>query len=162
VMFPALRLGYMVVPPALRDTFRAAKWLSDRGCGAIEQVALAKLIASGQFERLLRRTGKLLAERRRALLHGLAKHCAGLVEPHGASSGMHVLVALTRHRMKDVPAIVRLAETVELGVYPADPYYARLPRRGALLLGYSGLSPRDIGEATRRLGDVLSRVPSGG
>jgi GntR family transcriptional regulator / MocR family aminotransferase len=44
VLFPSLRLAYMVVPPGLRQAFVAAKWLSDRGCPAIEQAALARLI----------------------------------------------------------------------------------------------------------------------
>ena len=66
-LFPALRLGYMVLPPALRDAFVAAKWLADRGCPAIEQAALARLIASGAFERHLRAAAKTLKSRRMTL-----------------------------------------------------------------------------------------------
>ena len=55
-LFPALRLGYMVVPASLRQDLVAAKWLADFGCPGIEQAALAQFIASGAFERHLRHT----------------------------------------------------------------------------------------------------------
>jgi len=58
-----LRLGYMVLPPGLRQAFIAAKWLTDRGCPAIEQAALARLIASGSFERHLRQVIEWIEKR---------------------------------------------------------------------------------------------------
>ncbi|HEX7917509.1 PLP-dependent aminotransferase family protein, partial [Rudaea sp.] len=60
VLFPSLRLGYIVLPPGLRDAFIGAKWLTDRGCPAIEQAALAHLMADGAFERHLRAAAKSL------------------------------------------------------------------------------------------------------
>ncbi len=158
VLFPALRLGYLVVPPALRETFRALKWLADRGCGAVEQQALASLIDSGQFERQLRRTGKLLGERRRALLDALRRHCARWIEPLGASSGMHLLARLTEHGHDQVAAIVDAAEARAVCVFAAAPYYVKPPARPGLLLGFSGLSPRDLHEAARRLGEALAAI----
>ena len=159
VMFPALRLGYVVVPPRLREALRACKWLFDRGCPAIEQHALATLIASGQFERLLRRTGRLLAERRAALLAALERHCAGFLEVRGASAGMHLSAWLLRHAPRQVEALIEEAERRDLGIYPISPYFRTRPRRGGLLLGYSVLGPRELAEAARRLGEVLRAVP---
>lgn len=155
VMFPALRLGYLVVPPSLRDALRATKWLCDRGCPAIEQHALALLIGDGRFERMLRRTGRSLTERRQALLRGIERHCAGMVEVEGTSAGMHVTAWLTRHAKASVEEVIAAGERRELGLYPISPYYYTRPPRAGLLLGYSAITPRDIGEATRRLGEVL-------
>jgi len=155
VLFPALRLGYLVVPPALREPLRAIKWLADRGCPAIEQHALAALVESGRFERLLRRSGRLLAERRRALLEGLARHAAGLVQVEGTSAGMHVAVWLPRHRPADIATVIAAAQSAGVGAYPVSPYFSRAPRRAGLLLGYSGLAARDLAEGARRLGAVL-------
>jgi GntR family transcriptional regulator/MocR family aminotransferase len=160
VLFPALRLGYLVVPPTLREPLRATKWLADRGCPAIEQHALAMLVESGRFERLLRRSGRLLAERRRALLEGLARHAAGLVEVEGTSAGMHVAVWLPRHRPADVAGVIAAAQAAGVGVYPIAPYFSRPPRRAGLLLGYSGRAARDVAEAARRLGAVLRQTAS--
>ena len=69
-LFPALRLGYMVLPPSLRDAFCAAKWLEDRGSNTLEQAALAHFMASGGFERHLRRAAQTLRARRAAMLAG--------------------------------------------------------------------------------------------
>lgn len=155
VLFPALRLGYLVVPPALREPLRATKWLADRGCPAIEQHALAALVQSGRFERLLRRSGRILAERRKALLDALARHAGDLVEIEGTSAGMHVAAWLPRHAPDAVPALIAAAEAVGVGVYPVAPYFSRPPRRAGLLLGYSGLAARDVAEGARRLAGVL-------
>ena len=89
-LFPALRLGYMVLPPALRDAFVAAKWLEDRGCNALEQAALARFMADGGFERHLRRAAQTLRARRTAMLTGLARHAAGVVEVVDSNAGMHL------------------------------------------------------------------------
>lgn len=155
VLFPALRLGYIVVPPSLRDALRASKWICDRGCPAIEQHALALLIGDGRFERMLRRTGRALTERRAALLRGLERHCRDLVEVEGTSAGMHVTAWLTQHARAAVESVIAAAERRDLGLYPIAPYYVTRTPRAGLLLGYSAITPRDIGEATRRLGEVL-------
>lgn len=156
VAFPALRLGYVVVPPALREAFRAAKWLADRGAPPVTQEALAALIDSGRFERLLRRSGQLLLQRREALVDGLARHCGAAVEVEGSASGMHLTAWLRDVPREALPGLIDRAQAVQLGLHPIGPHYARAPRRAGLLLGYAGLAPRDLAEATRRLGALLS------
>ena len=71
-LFPALRLGYLVMPPGLREDFIAAKWADDFGSPALEQAALAQLIAGGTYERHLAQATRKLAERRQALRDALA------------------------------------------------------------------------------------------
>lgn len=159
VMFPALRIGYLVAPPSLREPLRAAKWLADRGCPAIEQRALARLIESGGFERLLRRTGKQLALRRAALLDALRAHCGGHVEIGGASAGMHVALWLTAHSSGQVPEIIAACAARGVAVYPIAPYYLKHAPRAGLLLGYSGLPAADLVEGAKRLGAVLAALP---
>ena len=55
VLFPALRLGYLVLPSPLVEPFTAAKWLSDLHSASLEQQTLAEFISSGLYERYLRR-----------------------------------------------------------------------------------------------------------
>ena len=95
-MFPSLRLGYIVLPPGLRTAFIGAKWLTDRGCPAIEQAALARLIGDGAFERHLRAAAKSLKARRTTLLAALREHAGDEVEVADSSAGMHVLAWLKR------------------------------------------------------------------
>jgi len=155
VLFPSLRLAYMVVPPGLRQAFVAAKWLSDRGCPAIEQAALARLIASGAFERHLRSAAKVLKSRRAALLDALKKHAGADVQIADSSAGMHLLAWLPRCDEAQAEKLVERARGRGLGLYLVTPYcMKKLPRPG-LLLGYADLPPADLQAAVKILGDCL-------
>jgi GntR family transcriptional regulator/MocR family aminotransferase len=156
VVFPALRLGFALVPASLRAAFRAARFLVDRGSPAVVQQALADLMASGRFDRLLRRTGQVLQARRVALLEGLARHAGAAVETEGTAAGMHVTAWLRDVPPERLPALVAAAERVDLGLYPITPYYAAPAARAGLLLGYAALGPRELGEAARRLAALLA------
>ena len=96
-IFPSLRLGYMVVPRALRSDFVTAKWAQDFGSSAIEQAAIASFMQSGGFERHLRRSSKVLQERRETLLQGLRLHGKGRLQIADSHAGMH-LVAWVKGR----------------------------------------------------------------
>ncbi len=155
-LFPALRLGYMVLPPALRDAFVAAKWLEDRGNNSLEQAALANLMQSGGFERHLRRAALALRARRAAMLGGLRKHAAGVVEVVDSNAGMHLTAWLTRANHGDCERLVAHARTRGLGLYTVAPYCLKPPPRPGLVLGYAGLPPADIEAAMRLFGACLS------
>ena len=158
VIFPALRLGYMVLPPGLRDAFVAAKWLADRGSTAIEQSALARLIGSGAFERHLRRAANTLRARRTTLLSALRRHAGDAVEVADSSAGMHILAWLPRASHAQALALVARARARGVGVYLVAPYcHKPLPRPG-LLLGYADLPPADLQAAVRILAECLSQI----
>ena len=161
MLFPALRLGYMVLPAQLREAFVAAKWLTDRGCPAIEQSALARLMVSGAFERHLRATSKALKLRRSALLSALRKHAAAHVEVADSSAGMHVLAWLPRLRATQVRELIELARGRGVGLYPIAPYYLKPQARQGLLLGYADLPPADLDAAMRLFGECLRAVDVG-
>jgi GntR family transcriptional regulator / MocR family aminotransferase len=155
VLFPSLRLGYMVLPPGLRQAFVAAKWLTDRGCPAIEQAALARLIASGAFERHLRQAAKSLKARRIALLTALKRQVGDAVDVADSSAGMHILAWLPRLSHAQAQRLVERARSRGLGLYLVAPYCLKpLPRPG-LLLGYADLPPADLQAAMRVFGECL-------
>jgi GntR family transcriptional regulator/MocR family aminotransferase len=160
VLFPALRLGYMVLPPRLRDAFVAGKWLADRGCPAIEMAALARLMATGAFERHLRATAKALKTRRAALLTALRKHAGAAVEVADSSAGMHVLAWLPGLRQAQVRELIERARERGLGLYPIAPYYLKPQSRHGLLLGYADLPPADLDAAMRIFGECLRETHS--
>ena len=154
-LFPSLRLGYMVLPPSLRDAFVAAKWLEDRGCSALEQAALARFMAGGGFERHLRRAAVALRARRAAMLNGLRRHAAGVVDVVDSNAGMHLTAWLTRANHGDCERLVAHARTRGLGLYTVAPYCLKVPARPGLVLGYAGLPPADIEAAMKLLGRCL-------
>jgi GntR family transcriptional regulator/MocR family aminotransferase len=158
VLFPALRLGYMVLPPALCDAFVAAKWLEDRGCNALEQAALALFMGDGGFERHLRRAAQTLRARRDAMLTGLARHAAGVVEVIDSNAGMHLTAWLVDMSHADCERLIEHARTRGLGLYAIAPYCLKPPPRPGLVFGYAGLPPADIDAAMRLFGRCLREL----
>jgi GntR family transcriptional regulator/MocR family aminotransferase len=151
VLFPPLRVGYVVLPPDLVGPFAQAKWLADRGTGALEQQALADFLTEGHFARHLRRMRRLGSARRAALLTALRRHFGGSVELPAGATGMHLMARLPGI---DATALARAARRRGVGVYPAAPYYAsgaRPPDPSALLLGFGALGEAAIEEGVRRL-----------
>lgn len=155
VLFPTLRLGYVVLPQSLVTPFRTAKWLTDRHTGTFQQDVLGALIDGGHFERVLRRSRTLYAKRRAALLDALAKHLPGRVEIAGADAGTHVLVWLHGIPANRLPAMIERAARVGVGVYPVTRYFLRPPRRAGVVLGYQAMPEGDIEEGIRRLAAAL-------
>ncbi len=91
VLYPALRLGYLVVPPDLVDAFVAARELSDRHSPVIEQAVLADFIAEGHFARHVRRMRTLYAGRQNALVEAARGELGGLLDVGPAEAGMHLV-----------------------------------------------------------------------
>lgn len=154
-IFPALRMGYLLMPPALRQDFVAAKWAEDFGSPAIEQVALANFMRDGGFERHLRRSAKTLKERRSALIAGLQACNRGRLEIADSRAGMHLVVWLRGRSRADGDALIALARERGLGLYSIAPMYGRPPDRAGLLMGYCGLSVREIEQAMALFGACL-------
>lgn len=92
---PALRLGWLVVPVRLQGAVQRAQRLQGHGCPRIDQHALAELLASGEFDRHLRRMRAVYRSRREALLQALCEHLPG-IEVGGIDAGLHATVRLPR------------------------------------------------------------------
>jgi GntR family transcriptional regulator/MocR family aminotransferase len=154
VMYPALRAGYMVLPPPLVEPVAAAKWLSDRHTPTLEQEALAEFIVEGHFERHLRRSRMRNAARRAALLDALDTHLGDRVEVSGANAGIHMLVWLRDLAPEDLDPLVERAARAGVGIYPVTPYFATPPPRAGLVMGYASMNEKDIQEGVRVLAEV--------
>jgi len=156
VLFPALRLGYLVLPPPLVAPFTAAKWLTDRHTATLEQEALAEFVGDGHFERHLRRARMRHASRRAALLDALTEHLGDRVEIMGANAGVHLVVWLSDVPARGLDRMIAAAAAEGVGVYPVAPYYIEPPRRAGLILGYASLTESDIRTGIRRLAAVVT------
>jgi GntR family transcriptional regulator/MocR family aminotransferase len=162
VLFPALRLGYLVVPPELVDAFIAARALADRHSPSVTQAALADFIDGGHFARHVRRTRALYAERQAALVRAAQRTLGGLLEVAPAEAGMHLmgwLPAGVDDRAAARAALARAVDVPPLSAYRARP--TRPSARGGLMLGYAAYAPREIDEACGRLALALRSVRPG-
>ncbi len=154
VMFPALRIGYLVLPSALVEPFARAKLLADGGSAFLEQEALADFIANGAFERHIRRSRSWNGERRAALLRALDAHFGARVTVVGANAGLHVVAWFHGLSPRHARELVQRAAALGVGVYPVTPYYEAPPATLGLLLGYGALQVRAITTGITRLAEA--------
>ena len=153
VLFPAVRVGYLVVPPALRQRFLDAREVFDLFSPTLYQLALAEFLREGHFARHLRRMRGVYLARRDALLTGLARHCGDRLTVLNADAGLHVAVLLSGGL--DDEDIVRSMAARGLTATALSTCYAGAARRSGLLLGFGGSTERRLLEATRVLAEVL-------
>jgi GntR family transcriptional regulator / MocR family aminotransferase len=156
VLFPALRLAYMVVPPALTASFTAAKAVTDRHSPTVEQAVLAEFISEGHFTRHIRRMRALYLERLEAVLDAFNRELKGAVDVHRPEAGMHIIGWLQKG--VSGPEVSRRAAAAEVDASPISSFYVHRPPRDGLMLGYTGYSQAALREATRRLARVFEHV----
>jgi GntR family transcriptional regulator/MocR family aminotransferase len=156
----SLRLGYMVLPSALCDYFKRAKWLDDMGASSIEQAALANFMHGGAFERHLRRASQMLKARRTVLIEGLRRHAGDRLEINDSHAGMHLVAWLRDMDHAQCEALIEYASGQGLGLHPIAPSYFSPPPRPGLLLGYAGLSVAELQAAAALLGHCLRTLPA--
>jgi GntR family transcriptional regulator/MocR family aminotransferase len=159
VLFPALRLAYLVVPSDLVDAFAAARTLADGHPPTFPQAVLADFIAAGHFAAHLRHMRGVYRERRDALRAAAAEHLAGRVRLGPADAGMHVVAWLERER--DDRAAARRCGAAGLDVPPLSRYYVARPPAPGLLIHYAGTPPRELRQGIRTLADALGAAEGG-
>jgi GntR family transcriptional regulator/MocR family aminotransferase len=157
-MFPALQLGYMLVPRPLRERFLAVKWLADRGSVSMQQHVLAAYIAGGQYLRDLRRIAHRLASRHRALHITLQARLGSAMEVTGSVAGGSLFVHLPRLPRSATAAL--MAEALARGVHirSAERFYRTPPDHVTLVLSYAGVSEANLKRAGARLAEACLAV----
>jgi GntR family transcriptional regulator/MocR family aminotransferase len=153
MLFPAVRLAYVVVPHTLVAAFTAARAVSGLHAATPSQVVLAEFIAEGHFVRHLRRMRNLYWERQQVLLKAASAEFGGLLKLESADAGMHLTGMLPRN--SDDVEIARVAAESGVETVALSSCYFGDSRRSGLLLGYTGIRPPLIWRGARELGDVL-------
>jgi GntR family transcriptional regulator/MocR family aminotransferase len=153
VLFPALRLGYLVVPPPVLETFLRVRFLTDVHPSTITQATLADFIGEGHFERHLRRMRLLYRERQELLVASARRHLAGLLSVAPSDGGMHLVGSLPAG--VDDREASRAARARGIVATPLSFFAEVRPPRHGLLLGYAGLTSPQIGRGTQELAASL-------
>ncbi|HEV8431278.1 MAG TPA: PLP-dependent aminotransferase family protein [Pyrinomonadaceae bacterium] len=156
VLFPSVRIGYIIAPPDLFEALLSARCLGGHQSPTLEQAVLADFITEGHFARHIRRMRVLYAERQQALVNAAKSELEGLLEIRPSDAGMHLLGWLPEP-VVDRKAF-RAATAAGVEVTPLSAYCIEPRKRGALRLGYTGYKPREIWRATRRLAQALRNV----
>ncbi len=152
VLFPALRLGYVVVPRGLIVAFRSAIAHTSRTPNWVTQLAMADFLREGHYARHVRRMRLLYAERQRVLLAEIADQQLPLAID-ATPAGLHVLAWLP----VDVDDVAISAELAAHNIAaPPLSYYSLTPlQRGGLVLGFGGFDVTEIRHAITRMGSLL-------
>jgi len=153
VLFPGLRLGYLVVPPDLADAFAAAKRFVDVHPPPLLQAALAAFIEEGHFARHLRRLRGLYGERSERLVAALQRRLGGLLSVTPPQAGLHVVARLPEGsdpESGDDVALAARAAAAGIELRPLSAYGLG-HRPAGFVLGYGHLRPREIESAVARL-----------
>jgi GntR family transcriptional regulator/MocR family aminotransferase len=154
VLFPALRLGYLVVPADLVPRFAAVREAMDIFPPSLHQAVLADFLREGHFARHLRRMRLLYQERRGALVAAMASELDGALEVVGEAAGMHLVAALSRGARDR--RVAHAAARRGLWVMPLSSCYLGSAARQGLVLGYGGANAAEIREGVRTLRSVLA------
>ncbi len=153
VMFPALRLGYVIVPTTLVDAFLAMRRAADTHPTILEQAALTDFISEGHFTRHIRRMRVLYAERRAALLQAARDLPLDIFAPE---VGMH-LIGWLPDGVDDQLAARRAAD-YDVEVMALSRLTIGAPIRPGLALGYAAINKADIRDGVRRLAAALKEI----
>jgi GntR family transcriptional regulator / MocR family aminotransferase len=153
VLFPALRVGYIVMPDDLVPHFTSVRHAMDVSPAHFYQAVLADFLSEGHFARHIRRMRQIYSERRDVLLNCIREHLGGVLEPQGAEAGLHLTVTLPRGARDR--AICNDAATKKLWLWPLSPTYIGPHARHGFILGYTGTTAAEIPAGVKRLRDVL-------
>jgi len=159
VVFPALRLGYLVLPLNLVEPFSQRRAVDMRHSEIGTQAVMAEFIAAGHFQRHIRRMRRAALSRRNALLAGWPEGIAGCGPMPKPLAGLHV--ALKVDNIAREQELVALAESVGVEINPLSEYWlpessTPMDERAGLVLGFAAVPEADIASALERLRKVWS------
>jgi len=155
ILSPALRVGYVVASPRLRERIVHLKRLSDYHTPWPVQRALASFMEAGDLERHIRKARRHYAEKRRVVTEEFQR-VSQVATLRGLEAGLHVFVELDR--CVDAADVVRMARKRGVGLESVDEHYQGTERLNGLLLGYGGLEMGDLLRGTRILVDSIERA----
>ncbi|UMR29960.1 PLP-dependent aminotransferase family protein [Massilia sp. MB5] len=156
VLGPELRLGYIVLPPAIQSALLLVKRLSDWHTPTLSQHALARFIADGSLARHIRRCHAVYAARRARLQALFASELAPWFKLVPATAGYHLAALCVRPL--DMELLVRVAHRADVGLYSLAQFYAEAPPLPGLFMGYGAIDLLDIDIAIGRLREVLQQM----
>jgi GntR family transcriptional regulator/MocR family aminotransferase len=155
LLFPSLRLGYVVLPQSLVDHFLAFRLQTDFRSVSLDQAVLCDFIEGGHLGRHLRRMRDLYAGRLAALLDGGRRHLKGLLEISNVQAGLYT-VGFLKNGMASREAEAE-AEAHGVEVIALDRYTLKRPDPEGVILGFAAFDEATICEGLARLAAALSR-----
>ncbi|MBZ9536450.1 PLP-dependent aminotransferase family protein [Cytobacillus oceanisediminis] len=153
ILSPGLRIGYVILPEELVDSFEKIKWFSDRHTSSLEQLVLAHFIREGYLDRHVRKMKKIYKEKRERLVAAIQQnfHNATII---GKSAGMHLVVEIPDIDFHS--ALIHKMEQFGVKVYPIEQYSLEKGKhKERIVMGYGGLSLEEMEKGVHLLRRML-------
>jgi GntR family transcriptional regulator/MocR family aminotransferase len=153
VLFPSLRLAYLVIPPDLVPHFTAAISITRRHAPLLDQAVLCDFITEGHFGRHLRRMRQIYAERLAVLMESARERLSGLLDISDVEAGLQ-----TSGWLRDginAESAAKAAAAREVDVTPLNRYCRGPMTREGLQLGFAAVDEREIRRGVRELAVAL-------
>jgi GntR family transcriptional regulator / MocR family aminotransferase len=150
-MLPALRLGFLVLPPSLRSAAIKAKFVSDWHSSSLAQPALARFIADGSFARHILKAGKVYHQRHAMVTATLQRDFADYLELVPSNTGLHVAAFARSASVEKIDSIVRRAAELGVALQQLAHFAVDTRQRSGITIGYGAIATPRIAEGLRRL-----------
>jgi len=159
LLAPALRVGWMVVPPRYHDAIVTAKRETDLGNAMLAQLVLARMFDSGEMERHLRLVRRRHRARRDAMVAAIGDRLPS-ARVHGAAAGLHLMITFDWDDALSDVELAGAALAAGVKVHPLS-WHRQLPGPAGLVLGYAASSRTDIVDGITTLGAIVGRRSTG-
>ncbi len=154
VLFPALRLGYIVLPdPQMVDLFVSAKSMMDRQSPMFEQMITSQFLKMGYFTRHIRKMRTLYKERQEFLINEIEKELGDSLKVNVSDAGMHIIAWLPENL--DDTIISRKARENKLIAYPLSEYVLKFKQKPGLILGYTAFDKPKLKSGVQILKKII-------
>ncbi|MFN8553117.1 MAG: PLP-dependent aminotransferase family protein [Candidatus Obscuribacterales bacterium] len=154
VLYPVLRLGFLVVPRSLREIFTLAKGLTENDLPLFDQFALTDFINDGSLERHIRRTRSIYAKRRDALVESLKSSLEDKVTVLNDAAGFELLIRL-KTTLKE-QEVLTLARLHRLPLFSSQPHYVSQHSSGEFIIPFAELEDDSLADYVAKLRALLS------
>ncbi len=155
-LFPALRLGYFVAPPALVEVFEQVTNAFLQGVASNPQAVVADFMEEGHFATHIRRMRRIYKERHDVLLEAAGRELEGLLDLVPTETGLHTIGRLPPALSEE--AVAEAAQQRQVTVAPIGRFRIAPADAHGLVLGFSGVRPPEIREAVAALAEVLREL----
>lgn len=151
IMSPALRLGYLILPPSLTKHCRYLKWFTDLHTPSLQQLIMTRFIDERHLEKHIRRMKKVYANRRDHVKKCLVREFGNYVKISGDSTGLHLIAEFKSTNFSD-EKVNELLEIHKVKIYPVELHTIQKgTHKNKIILGYGNLAIEEIEEGVLRL-----------
>jgi GntR family transcriptional regulator/MocR family aminotransferase len=160
ILYPSLRLGFLVAPPQLVDTLVKVRAVMDQHSPAIDQATLARFITEGFFLSHVKRIRELYAQRRVFFIERFQKWLGDYFDLEVTPAGLHFIAWLRRR--EDLPLLMRAREQTRAWPRPLSFFCIKAQLHPAFVFGFAAWSPAQIEEGLARIASAIKQLKQRG